>query len=563
MPPDPSSDPAVDRIAGSRDERLRLARRIDARFLLSDPELGRVVLVGPADADLRAAISDGDGTAVGGTDLTGSADTVLLCGRIDGEALVAAVNAAGRTGRLIVERDVRRPGVPARSLGASRIARCLAAGGWGAVATWLTWPTRERATVWARVDDPVALRALVARRLGGTRAERVAGLAGRVAAWAATTQAGRLALLSIAPSITVVAERAPGVASHISARLATDRGVLVLTPRYRASAHVVALALDPATDAPVRVMKIARLRDDAGLRHEAGVLAALDVAAADEMGEDRGPRLLAADTADGPHPSLVEGGIPGAPLDPRSVRMDRSAAVAGIATWVATLPAAPADARRMPVRVRLADAAADVCRLEAGVPVAPGVATDAVGRATRAASATVATGELAALVRRTELVTAGLDAARLPAVFEHGDAAHPNLIRRPDGRIDAVDWERGEPDGLPLHDLTIALAYVAAADASATDPGAQAAAFKEALAGRDAWAVPVLHAELVRLGVDPIHRDALVVAAWLRSAAWLARALAPTGPGTSVAGWLAADRSSALWRASLEVAEGVATGRDR
>jgi hypothetical protein len=557
MLPDPSSDPssgpAVERGAGSRDERLRLARRIDARFLLSDPELGRVALVGTSGADLRAAVADGGGTDVTGTDVVGSADTVVLSGRIGREALVAAVDAAGRSGRLIIERDARRPGVPTRSLGAARIARSLAGGGWGTIATWLTWPTRERAIVWARVDDPVALRALVARRLGGTRMGRIAGHAARVAAWAATTGAGRLALLAIAPSVTIVAERAPAVASAISGYLATDRGVLVLTPRYRASAHVVALAIDQASGAPVRVLKVARLRDDPGLRHEASVLTALDAAAAGAGSEARGPRLLVADLADGRHPSLVEEGIPGAPLDPRSVRADRAAAIEGIAAWVATLPVAPADARRIPVRERLAQAITDVCRLEAGA--------DAMDSPTTGTPIAAAEGELAALVRQTERVTAGLDAVALPTVFEHGDAAHPNLIRRPDGRTDAVDWERGEPDGLPLHDLTIALAYVAAADAAATDPEAQAAVFREALAGPDSWAAPILDAELVRLGVDTVHRDALVVAAWLRSAGWLARALAPVGPGAAVAGWLATDRSIALWRASLAVADANAAGR--
>src|SRR5262245_56147250 len=144
MPHDPSSDAA----GRSREERLRLARRMDARFLLADPEVGRVVLAGSPDPALaeaaKAAGADG-----------ARAETVILSGRWDRPALLEAVAAAGPTGRLIIERDVRHPLARSRPPATERIARSLVAGGWHSVATWLTWPTRDRAAVWVRVDDPV------------------------------------------------------------------------------------------------------------------------------------------------------------------------------------------------------------------------------------------------------------------------------------------------------------------------------------------------------------------------------------------------------------------------
>ena len=155
----------------------------------------------------------------------------------------------------------------------------------------------------------------------------------------------------------------------------------------------------------------------------------------------------------------------------------------------------------------------------------------------------------------------------LPRVFEHGDPAHPNLLRRPDGRVVAVDWERGEPDGLPLHDLTIALAYIAAAAAGATSAPDQAAAFRAAMTGDDPWAARALDRAIDRAGCPTTLRPALVVAAWARTAAWLAvemsarpnenatdSAIEPSASTDDVGRWLVDDRSVALWDVSLDLA---------
>jgi aminoglycoside phosphotransferase (APT) family kinase protein len=191
------------------------------------------------------------------------------------------------------------------------------------------------------------------------------------------------------------------------------------------------------------------------------------------------------------------------------------------------------------------------------------------GRGGGSDGATVAGRELAALVERTARIVEPLGRANVPRVLEHGDPAHPNLLVRDDGSVAAVDWERGEADGLPLHDLTIALAYVAAAVRDAREATIQAAAFRDAMTGADPWAAAALDGEARRIGVDPALRPALVVAAFARSVAWLAEHLevaarpsadtdagpgATDGPADAVA-WLAGDRSVALWRMALELAE--------
>jgi SAM-dependent methyltransferase len=40
-----------------------------------------------------------------------------------------------------------------------------------------------------------------------------------------------------------------------------------------------------------------------------------------------------------------------------------------------------------------------------------------------------------------------------PLVFQHGDTGTWNLLVRPDGRVAFIDWENGEPKGMPLWDL--------------------------------------------------------------------------------------------------------------
>ncbi len=267
------------------------------------------------------------------------------------------------------------------------------------------------------------------------------------------------------------------------------------------------------------------------------MLAALSRAHGDP---DRRPTLidapgLATDVGVDPWPMLVETGLGGSLLDPAAVRRDRTAAVDGLVEWIAGLPVDEPPTREVPASERVATALGHVHRISRSASTEP---------------------DLGSLVGRTRKVVAALDGAALPRVFEHGDPAHPNLLRLDDGRIGAVDWERGQPDGLPLHDLTIALAYVAAAARGATTSTDQADAFRGAMTEPDPWVRDALDHEAARHGIDVALRPALVVAAWARSAGWLAERLVPRGPADEgTATWLLDDRSVALWRVALDLAE--------
>jgi hypothetical protein len=233
------------------------------------------------------------------------------------------------------------------------------------------------------------------------------------------------------------------------------------------------------------------------------------------------PRVLALDI-DGSPPSLIETGLSGIPLDPRAVRRDRAAATSAVVAFAA----------RLPVGSVVGD--------PDGEMRGPGLALAALERLDRANVAPD-------LVERSRPLVERLRTAALPTVFEHGDLAHPNLVLQKDGTLGAVDWERAEPDGLPLHDLTMALAYIAAAGASAGTPDLQAEAFVSGLMGEDAWAAPLLDAELDRLHIDRGLRGVLIVVPWIRTAAFLAE--------RTTVDWLRTDRSVALWRATLDLAD--------
>ena len=529
------SDSRIDIVGISRDERLRFARRIDWRFLLSDPRLHRVSVGGRPDDELIAALDrailderGAGGGAHGIGDHTVDAETVVVSGRFDPAELAAASTAAGPHDRLVVEIDrsfFRGPDRPSIPAAAARITRTLIDDGW-ATRIWWAWPQRTGATAWVATDDRVAIRALMTRRFPSVPIQIAGGLA--------ASGLGRRVLETLAPSLTVIAQRAADGAPRPRpfsgpGREAGETGLLLLTPRFRASAHVVALHISGATGQVVEVVKVARLPDDQGPAREGAILARL---AAVAPTKGRWPAPTGPTGFDDGWPSVGETSLIGRPLAPRMVRADPRGATVHIEGLLEEMPIGPASSRAMPVRERLSSAVTTIRAIAEG----PG-------------------GDLRSLADRAAAVLTGLDAAELPVVFEHGDPAHPNLILLEDGRLGAVDWERGEPDGLPLHDLTIALAYVAAAERGATEARAQASAFADAVRDPHGWAAPALAGAANRLDIDGRLVPPLMVAAWTRSVAWLVTALGLSDSDPAAIRWLMTNRAVALWQTSLAMAE--------
>ena len=382
------------------------------------------------------------------------------------------------------------------SVGVERVERC-----------WFV-PDRRVALRIAPLGDDEAIRSMLARH-GGRPTRRATAAAAR-----GLVGAGVPADL-LGGEVSILARRSGGepvsgwpslepLATLVAAELGTPApSWILLTPRFAASAHVVILLLK---DGNVRlVAKIARVAGHEGPRHEARVLAALAEAG---MPRAAAPRVVA--TADlAGHGAVLEEALEGRPLDRRLLRSDPGRWIGSVVKWLEDLPPAPRDAvASMNELVR-----APLERLRLTWPQDR---------------------DLAALVARTLGIHESLEHQPLPAVFEHGDLSHPNLLVRADGGLGVLDWELARPDGVPLHDLSFFLGYVAlAAFGEQDDPYA---GLERVLADPTWGAVPALRAEAARLGIDRAAIPALIVTCWARALAGLverASAGAGSGPPTS------------------------------
>jgi aminoglycoside phosphotransferase (APT) family kinase protein len=149
-------------------------------------------------------------------------------------------------------------------------------------------------------------------------------------------------------------------------------------------------------------------------------------------------------------------------------------------------------------------------------------------------------------------------AARLPIAFEHRDASHPNLLRRSDGSLAAVDWERAEPEGLPLHDLSTFLAYVAVVRARTAARHDEGEVIASSLLAADGWAARALAEHSQRIGVEPGCIRALVTISLARLTMGLAERLEDDRtlpPSALTVDWLRGHRYHVAWR-SVALAAG-------
>jgi hypothetical protein len=494
--------------------------------------LRTVVFVGPTSAgEVRALHALGTDVDVIGEDRTdprpaavGMADVVVVTTATSG-ALDAAAHAVRPGGWVLVRLRttvrLRRRGVDVDA--APRWERRLRQSGLGDVVTFWHAPSRKTCSYIVSTGDHDGLR-FVLKRWRGTRFGLLKSLAARALL--------AVGILPYAARHVTVAARAPGgkgagrsaALEAAGERAASADSVVLVTPWFEASRHVIAIVLRAGT--PACVVKMPRRPgDDSGIRRESESLrrlAALSPAAA-----GRAPRVLTA--AAGGSPALVEEALAGEALGPERVRANPARAL--------RLGMALVDG--MPVTGSSVAEAGWYDRL-LGAPLE---------RFRRDAPAEVRAGEL---VARTHQRLRPLRDAGLPLVFEHGDLGHPNLVLRPSGCLAALDWERSEERGLPGHDAVFLLTYLAEARRGAFAIDDRLGAFEDAFLGRAAWACDALTAHLTRRRVDRALLPPLILACWARSACGLLDRLAGSRRG-HVAGTLEAagvvdDRDVTLWR---------------
>jgi hypothetical protein len=237
------------------------------------------------------------------------------------------------------------------------------------------------------------------------------------------------------------------------------------------------------------VAKIARTEGgEDPLAREAGNLRAAHLA---QAGIDA-PRLVAHAVFER-HSVLVETAVGGRLMQPRLVRRRPAACIEAVMRWLETFHhATRAPAGEAPGRV-MTLVESPLTRLE------PIVAHEPAAR------------DLLAHVRR---VTSPLASLAMPLVFEHGDLSSPNLMMLNDGRAGVLDWELGNPRGLPAVDLFFFLAFIAFARERATTPERCVAAFRGAFFGRSAWAQPYIARYAAAVGVPAAALVPLFLLCW-------------------------------------------------
>ena len=183
---------------------------------------------------------------------------------------------------------------------------------------------------------------------------------------------------AIVPGWSVVARRPDGggpaderglsLLDPIRARLpdGAASGVVLRTPRFRASRHVVGLVLRSDRDALATVVKVPRLpEDDGGIRREGAALASAAATGASGV-----PAVIALHGA--PRPMLVESALDGVVIGSRDIRARPSELLEEVEAWTRVLAGTP-DARRVPFRALFAPAIERIAR-EVGIG---GMAPDA------------------------------------------------------------------------------------------------------------------------------------------------------------------------------------------
>ena len=315
-------------------------------------------------------------------------------------------------------------------------------------------------------------------------------------------------------------------------RLALDRyGVgkpiswLMVTPRFRASRHVVFLILDRATSEPALVVKVPRLSGhNRQVEREAANLRSAGAVYAEGI-----PQVIACEPY-GDRTILVETALQGEPMGPTMVRRRPAECCRRMLHWL-----------RGGEIVQNSD---DWFERLIEQPLE------------QFASRFPLTAKEQRCLRATREVIEPLRGSGIPLVLEHGDLSHPNLLMLPDGQIGVIDWELAQPRGLPAQDLFFFLTYVALARAKADTWKAQAGAFDAAFFGPEPWASPYI-ADYARAfdlpgGILP----ALFIACWVRRVAGLVNRLDGESDGcdtlsVETAAWIRQDRYYRLWNHAL------------
>ncbi|MCG3119545.1 MAG: hypothetical protein ALAOOOJD_01975 [bacterium] len=315
----------------------------------------------------------------------------------------------------------------------------------------------------------------------------------------------------------------------------THLSCVMMTPRFRASSHVICFILAAGKTEPIFVVKLPRLPgDNERLDREVSNLHAANHSRAQE--DHSIPRIVAYEDYHA-HRLLIETAVPGQPMSPAVVRRQPEGCVEAALAWLLDLqraPANPAGQSRRDWFERLVEQPFQQFK-----NILPPNTDDE------------------RLLEQTLALLQPFRQQELPLVLEHGDFSSPNILQDEKGRVGVVDWELAEPEGLPVADLFFFLTYIAFARQNARKNAEYLKAFQQAFFGPQAWAWPYVRRYCERCKLSRELLAPLFVATWGRYVAGLLMRLQESNETGSAVGdetlkWLRSNRYYVLWRYAME-----------
>ncbi|MGH7492826.1 MAG: aminoglycoside phosphotransferase family protein [bacterium] len=310
---------------------------------------------------------------------------------------------------------------------------------------------------------------------------------------------------------------------------------VMMTPRFRASSHIICFVFAADRLQPIFVIKIPRLPgDNERLDREVANLHVANRARGNEEGSI--PHVVAYEDYHH-HRLLIETVVPGRPMSPAIVRQQPELCLSAGLSWLlefhlattsSTLKGYPDWFERLVEQ--------PMQQLKVLLPPSA---------------------EEGHLVDQTLALLRPLANQDLPLVMTHGDFSSPNILQDEAGRIGVVDWELAEPQGLPAFDLFFFLTYVAFARQNAGKNADYLKAFQRAFFGPQAWARSYVarYRERLHLALESVAP--LFVLTWGRYVAGLVERLHESRASDEVIDhntlkWLRSNRYYVLWRYALE-----------
>jgi len=308
----------------------------------------------------------------------------------------------------------------------------------------------------------------------------------------------------------------------------------MMTPRFRASSHVICFILAAGRTEPIFVVKLPRLPGDhSRLDRE---VANLNAANRDRTPADFSiPRVVAYEDYH-QHRLLIETAVPGRTMSPAAVRRQPELCTETTITWLTNLQF-----------TTMTRSAKDNDWFERLVEI-PFLQFKKI---------LSETDEATRLIDETVAMMKPFRNHDIPLVMSHEDFSPPNILQAENGSIGVVDWELAEPQGLPTSDLFFFLTYIAFARNSARKNEAYLKAFQQAFFNSNVWARPYVTRYCERLKLSHEMLAPLFVSTWGRYVAGLIARLQESGEAGSTVGnetvkWLKTNRYYVLWRYAIE-----------